>query len=427
MANIAVLGAGYVGLTTAACFAKLGNSVIVSDVDPQRISDLNAGLCPIVEDGLQTLLEEGVAKSALVFVTDNKFAVAKADFVFLCLPTPQSPDGTADTSYVEGAAAEIAGHINESAVVVTKSTVPVGSSKIIEKALSRSDIAVVSNPEFLREGSALNDFFYPDRVVIGSNNLSAAQKVAGLYATMNAKIIITDPASAETIKYAANAFLATKISFINAVAAVCEGVGADVLDVIEGIGSDSRIGRAFLSPGPGWGGSCFPKDTKAMVRIADDAGYNFALLRGVIDVNDQQHERIVSKVLSCRIDNMKDFRVCILGLTFKAGTDDRRDSPAVKIAQMLLAQNIKTCAYDPTVAMHSQARDLVGIDLHKSTLECVHQSDVILVATEWPEFKELDPRLIGEKMRSKNVVDARNILDADVWKSAGFVHIGVGR
>ena len=244
------------------------------------------------------LLSECVAVSALSFVTDNKSAVVNADFVFLCLPTPQNPDGTADSSYVEGAAEEIAGHIKESTVVVTKSTVPVGSSKIIEKALRRSDVSVVSNPEFLREGSALNDFFYPDRVVIGSNDLSAAQKVAELYKTMNAKIIITDPASAETIKYAANAFLATKISFINAVAAVCEGVGADVLDVIEGIGSDSRIGRAFLSPGPGWGGSCFPKDTKAMVRIADDAGYNFALLRGVIDVNDQQHERILGKVLS---------------------------------------------------------------------------------------------------------------------------------
>ena len=289
MANIAVLGAGYVGLTIAACFAKLGNSVIVSDVDAKRISELNEGLCPIVEDGMLALLNEGVARSALSFVTDNKSAVVNADFVFLCLPTPQNPDGTADSSYVEGAAEEIAGHIKDSTVVVTKSTVPVGSSKIIEKALRRSDVSVVSNPEFLREGSALNDFFYPDRVVIGSNDLSAAQKVAELYKTMNAKIIITDPASAETIKYAANAFLATKISFINAVAAVCEGVGADVLDVIEGIGSDSRIGRAFLSPGPGWGGSCFPKDTKAMVRIADDAGYNFALLRGVIDVNDQKH------------------------------------------------------------------------------------------------------------------------------------------
>jgi len=427
MAKIAILGAGYVGLTTAACFAKLGNSVIVSDVDPKRISELNAGLCPIVEDGLQILLQEGLAKNVLLFVTDNKFAVANADFVFLCLPTPQSPDGTADTSYVEGAAAEIAGHINKSAVVVTKSTVPVGSSNIIKKALGRSEVPVVSNPEFLREGSAINDFFYPDRVVIGSNDLSAAQMVAGLYANMNAKMIMTDPESAEIIKYASNAFLATKISFINAVAAVCEGVGADVLDVIEGIGSDSRIGSAFLSPGPGWGGSCFPKDTKAMVKIADDAGYNFALLRGVIDVNYLQHERIVSKVLSCRLDNVNDFHVCVLGLTFKAGTDDRRDSPAVKIAQILMAQNIKICAYDPTVLSHSQTKDLVGIDLRGSTLECLQDTDVILVATEWPEFKELNASLVGEKMRSKNVVDARNILDAEAWKSAGFVYIGVGR
>ena len=427
MANIAVLGAGYVGLTIAACFAKLGNSVIVSDVDAKRISELNEGLCPIVEDGMLALLNEGVARSALSFVTDNKSAVANADFVFLCLPTPQNPDGTADSSYVEGAAEEIAGHIKESTVVVTKSTVPVGSSKIIEKALRRSDVSVVSNPEFLREGCALSDFFYPDRVVIGSNDLSAAQKVAELYKTMNVKIIITDPASAETIKYAANAFLATKISFINAVAAVCEGVGADVLDVIEGIGSDSRIGKAFLSPGPGWGGSCFPKDTKAMVRIADDAGYDFTLLRGVIDVNDQQHERILGKVLSCKQDDVKVFRVGVLGLTFKAGTDDRRDSPAVKIAQMLISRNIEVHAYDPTVSKYSEAIDLAGIHLHQSALECTFDADVTLVATEWPEFKKLDACLVGEKMRSKNVVDARNILDAEEWKSAGFRHIGVGR
>ena len=427
MANIAVLGAGYVGLTTAACFAKLGNSVIVSDVDAKRISELNEGLCPIVEDGMLALLNEGVARSALSFVTDNKSAVVNADFVFLCLPTPQNPDGTADSSYVESAAEEIAGHIKESTVVVTKSTVPVGSSKIIEKALRRSDVSVVSNPEFLREGSALNDFFYPDRVVIGSNDLSAAQKVAELYKTMNAKIIITDPASAETIKYAANAFLATKISFINAVAAVCEGIGADVLDVIEGIGSDSRIGRAFLSPGPGWGGSCFPKDTKAMVRIADDAGYNFALLRGVIDVNDQQHERILGKVLLCQLDNMKDFRVCVLGLTFKAGTDDRRDSPAVKIAQMLISRRVEVHGYDPTVSKYSEAIDLAGIYLHQSVLESANDSDVILLVTEWPEFKELDAQLVAEKMRSKNVVDARNLLDEVAWRSAGFRYIGVGR
>ena len=427
MANIAVLGAGYVGLTIAACFAKLGNSVIVADVDAKKISELNEGLCPIVEDGMLALLNEGVARSALSFVTDNKSAVANADFVFLCLPTPQNPDGTADSSYVEGAAEEIAGHIKESTVVVTKSTVPVGSSKIIEKALRRSDISVVSNPEFLREGCALSDFFYPDRVVIGSNDLSAAQKVAELYKTMNVKIIITDPASAETIKYAANAFLATKISFINAVAAVCEGVGADVLDVIEGIGSDSRIGKAFLSPGPGWGGSCFPKDTKAMVRIADDAGYDFTLLRGVIEVNDQQHERILAKVLSCKQDDVKVFRVGVLGLTFKAGTDDRRDSPAVKIAQMLISRNIEVHAYDPTVSKYSEAIDLAGIYLHQSALECTFDADVTLVATEWPEFKKLDACLVGEKMRSKNVVDARNILDAEAWKSAGFRHIGVGR
>jgi UDPglucose 6-dehydrogenase len=286
---------------------------------------------------------------------------------------------------------------------------------------------VVSNPEFLREGSALHDFFFPDRIVIGSNDANAAEKVADLYGSLNAKIIITDPPSAETIKYAANAFLATKLSFINAIAAVCEGVGADVLDVIEGIGSDSRIGKAFLNPGPGWGGSCFPKDTKAMVRIAQNVGYDFALLRGVIDVNEQQLERVASKVLSFQQTDTKSFRVGILGLTFKAGTDDRRDSPAIRIAQMLISQHTEVHAYDPTVSPNLSASDLTGIIVHQSAFDCIENADAILVATEWAEFKNLDAQQVGDRVRSKNIVDSRNILDEVQWRNQGFRFIGVGR
>jgi UDPglucose 6-dehydrogenase len=263
--------------------------------------------------------------------------------------------------------------------------------------------------------------------VIGSNSAEAAQMVSDLYKILGAKIIITDPASAETIKYAANAFLATKISFINAVAAVCEGVGADVLDVIEGVGSDTRIGEAFLKPGPGWGGSCFPKDTKALVKIAENAGYDFALLRGVVEVNEQQLERIVGKILTFRPTLTTDFRVCALGLTFKAGTDDRRDSPAISIIRRILALGIEVHAYDPTVPKGPHADDLDGIVLHESAEEAAQSADAIIVLTEWPEFKSLDPINVGKFVRSKNIVDARNLLDADLWRASGFAHVGVGR
>ena len=427
MHQIAILGAGYVGLTTAACFAKLGLTVAVSDVNVKRIDLLNEGICPIVEDGLPKLIMEGIASKRLSFISDNLQAVSDADFVFLCLPTPQGVDGVADTSFVEGATKQIASHLKSGAVVVTKSTVPVGSAAVIQNALNRPDIAVVSNPEFLREGSAIHDFLHPDRIVIGSNSVEAAQMVSDLYKILGAKIIITDPASAETIKYAANAFLATKISFINAVAAVCEGVGADVLDVIEGVGSDTRIGEAFLKPGPGWGGSCFPKDTKALVKIAENAGYNFALLRGVVEVNEQQLERIVGKILTIRPTSTTDFRVCALGLTFKAGTDDRRDSPAISIIHRLLALGIEVHAYDPTVSKGPHADDLDGIVLHESAEEAAQNADAIIVLTEWPEFKSLDPINVGKFVRSKNIVDARNLLDADLWRASGFAHVGVGR
>jgi UDPglucose 6-dehydrogenase len=343
------------------------------------------------------------------------------------LPTPQGKDGTADTSYIQSVSKEIGPYLQLQSVVVTKSTVPVGSAAVIVDALGRQDVAVVSNPEFLREGSAIHDFMHPDRIVIGSNSIEASRLVSELYETLSAKVIITDPSSAETIKYAANAFLATKISFINAVAAICEGVGADVLDVIEGIGSDSRIGRAFLDPGPGWGGSCFPKDTNALVKIAERAGYDFALLRGVVEVNQQQQQRIVEKVLSLRHPSTEVFRVCALGLTFKAGTDDRRDSPAVSIIQLILDHGVEVYAYDPTVSMNNTDQDLAGISIRGSIQDAARSSDLILLLTEWPEFRSLEPQNLSGIMRSKNVVDARNIFDSSEWRSAGFTHIGVGR
>ena len=290
-------------------------------------------------------------------------AARDADIVFLCVPTPQGDDGGADLSYIEQAARQIAPVLKPGAVVVNKSTVPVGSTIVVESALQRPDVFVVSNPEFLREGTAVSDFLSPDRVVIGSADRRAAERVADLYSGVDAPILITDPASAETIKYAANGFLAMKVSFVNAVAAMCEAVGADVAAVVDGIGADSRIGRQFLNPGPGWGGSCFPKDSRALVKIAEEHGYNFTMMRGVIDVNDEQLERMVAKIASAvgraveggQPDDLAGITVGALGLTFKAGTDDLRESPALAIITELRRLGARVVAYDPTVARRTVA------------------------------------------------------------------------
>ena len=284
------------GLTTGAALASLGHDVTCADIDVERIELLRSGGIPIVEEGLLDLVRAESAAGRLRFVTDNAAAVADADVVFLCVPTPSAPDGHTDLRFIVAAGTSIAEALKPGAVVVNKSTVPVGSTKVVDDVLRRDDVGVVSNPEFLREGTALHDFLHPDRVVIGADDREAAAAVAALYTTLDAPVLITDPASAETIKYAANAFLATKVSFANAVAAMCEAVGADVSDVMAGIGADQRIGNHFLRPGPGWGGSCLPKDTKALVRIAEEHGYDFALVRGVIDVNDEQRHRIVEKI-----------------------------------------------------------------------------------------------------------------------------------
>jgi len=425
VAKIAVLGAGYVGITSAACFAYLDHQIMVSDINESRIAQLDRGECPIIEAGLGELLVEGISRGNLHFTVDNNLAVSSADFVFVCLPTPQGENGVADTSYVQKAIRGVASQLKSGAIVVTKSTVPVGSTKIIEEALNRSDVAVVSNPEFLREGSAVDDFLNPDRVVVGSTDVNAAQKVAGLYSKLNTKIFLTDPASAETIKYAANAFLATKISYINAIAAVCEGVGADVLAVIEGIGSDRRIGRSFLNPGPGWGGSCFPKDTKALVKIAESGGYDFALLRGVIEVNEQQYDRVAHKILNVTRSHSEVLQVCVLGLTFKAGTDDLRDSPSLLVIQKLRNAGAEVRAFDPTVSPPNSNLD--GIVLCNSAQSAASGADVIAILTEWPEFMELRPVDFFKIVRTPNVVDARNLLNRENWLGAGFSYRAVGR
>ena len=316
-------------------------------------------------------------------------AVNDCDIAFLCVPTPQGDDGSADLSYIEAAAREISPHLPYESVVVNKSTVPVGSARVVERVLDRPDVKVVSNPEFLREGSAVQDFLKPDRIVVGSTDQAAAIKVSSLYLGVAAPVIVTDPASAETIKYAANAFLATKLSFVNAVAAICEGVGADVNDVVLGLGYDKRIGQDFLRPGPGWGGSCFPKDTRALLKIADDAGYSFDLLEGVVAVNDEQFERVTEKIVTPPAATSAARSIGVWGLTFKARTDDLRESPSVAIIERLLATGATVRAHDPTVSGPKPGVP-DGVEICADPYEAAEGADVLVVLTEWDDYRWLD-------------------------------------
>jgi UDPglucose 6-dehydrogenase len=419
--RIAVIGAGYVGLTTGACFAKLGHDVVCADVDPERIERLSRGEIPIHEAGLEDLVHEGLETAKLRFALGSAGVVGNVEFVYLCVPTPQARDGSADLSYIESAAAEISPHLRPGTIVVNKSTVPVGSTLLVERALNRSDIPVVSNPEFLREGTAVDDFLNPDRVVIGADDQAAAGRVASLYLGVRAPIMITDPASAETCKYAANAFLATKLSFVNAIAAVCEAVGADVNDVLLGMGYDHRIGHEFLRPGPGWGGSCFPKDTRALISIAEEAGYDFSLMKGVVAVNDEQFDRVVGKVAD-KIE-LNGARIAMLGLAFKAGTDDTRESPALAMAERFVAAGATVRAFDPAV----REVPIDGVEIVDDAYAACEGADALVVATEWDEFKWLDLDKVAGVMAQLHIVDARNLLDRGAIRRRGFTYQGVGR
>ncbi len=428
---LGVVGVGYVGLTTGACLAALGHRVVCGDIDAERIERLRAGVIPIVEEGLAPLVAEGIASGRLTFVVGAAEVARQASIVFLCVPTPQDDDGSADLSYVQAAAAEIAPVLAAGSVVVNKSTVPVGSTHVVSAVLRRGDVAVVSNPEFLREGTAVHDFLHPDRVVVGSADRAAAHRVADLYRSLDTRVLVTDAASAETIKYAANGFLAMKITFVNAVAAMCEAVGADVADVVEGIGSDHRIGREFLRPGPGWGGSCFPKDSRALVHVASSHGYDFALMRGVIDVNEEQRKRMVRKVCAAAgTADLHGITVAVLGLTFKAGTDDLRDSPALAVIGELVGIGATVRGYDPTCVGElspGRARDLVHVERCASAVEAARDADVVVIATEWPEFSGVDIAAVAAAMRGRALVDMRNLLDPSAVRAAGLTYDGVGR
>jgi UDPglucose 6-dehydrogenase len=429
--NVAVMGAGYVGLTTAACLAHLGHDVTCGDIDVDRVARLRKGEVPILEDGLPELVMEGITSRRLQFVVGASAAARGAEFVFLCVPTPLGDDGAADMSYVEAVAREIAPVLRPGTVVINKSTVPVGSSRFVQRVLSEAGapsdgISVASNPEFLREGHAVHDFLNPNRIVVGCDDPESAVRVSALYSKVEAPMLVTDPASAEMIKYASNAFLATKISFINAIANLCEMVDADVSQVAVGMGYDARIGSLFLHPGPGYGGSCFPKDTAALLHRARSVGYDFTLLEGVTDVNKAQYERMVEKVRRAAGGSLRDAVVGVWGLTFKANTDDLRDSPAVTITRRLLEAGALIQAYDPA-AGDKAARELPECDVRADAYEAATGADVVVLLTEWDDFRHCDYQRVRDLMRGTSFVDTRNLLDAAAMRRLGFDYEGVGR
>jgi len=420
--DIAIIGAGYVGLVTGAGLASLGHRVRLGEASPERVELLRSGGVPIFELGLPELLSGAVDKGLLSFHTSNEEAVAGASLIFLALPTPEGDDGRADLRFVHSVIDELATVVGEDAMFVVKSTVPPGTVAALRKRLADlgSPARIVSHPEFLREGKAVEDFLDPDRVVVGSWEESDGQMVADLYRDLDTQVVLTDPTSAEMIKYASNAYLAARLTFVNTLANVCEAVGADILDVVQGLGMDHRIGPHFLQPGPGYGGSCFPKDTQALIAVAEDAGYDFELLRAVIEADEEQRRRVADKVRQAAGGGLRGRRIGMWGVAFKAGTDDVRESPAVRIAGLLLADGAEVVAYDPEAST-----DL--FHMAASAIAAATDADVLLVATEWPEFSAIDMAEVGRVMRGHRVVDARNLLDPKAVRAAGLDYWGLGR
>jgi UDPglucose 6-dehydrogenase len=424
---VGVLGAGYVGLTTAACLAHLGHRVVCVDNCESKVDDLCQARVPIGEPGLEPLVRAGLAAGRLRFATDLG-ALGTAGVVVLCLPTPMAGDGTADLDTVERAASALAGVLGDSAVLAVKSTVPVGTSERIAELIDRADVAVVSNPEFLREGHAVEDFLSPARIVIGAADPAAADRVATLYAGLSAPLVRTDPASAELGKYASNAYLAMRLSYVNSLAELCERVGADIGPVTEVMGLDDRIGPAFLAPGPGWGGSCLPKDTNALLRAAAVAGVRFDVLRATVAANAEQRDRIVAKVRTVvtgrPAGSLAGARIGVLGLTFKAGTDDLRDSPALAIVAELADSGATVVAHDPVASSPPVPR---GVHVVDDPVLVAKDASAIVVLTEWPLFRTLDWAGMAELAQRRVVLDTRNLLDPDDLLAAGFTCRGLGR
>lgn len=425
-----IIGTGHVGLVTGACFAERGHQVLCVDVDRAKIAALRGGKVPIFEPGLEPLVARNVKAGRLRFGTTNREAVAFGDVVFICVPTPPLPDGKADLSYLEAVSRDIARHLDGYRLVVDKSTVPVHTGERVHEVITRhspagADFDVASNPEFLREGAAIEDALNPDRVVFGVESERAERVLRELYAPFKASVLATDIKSAELIKHASNSFLALKISFANALAAICERAGANVLEVTRGMGMDQRIGAAFLNPGIGYGGSCFPKDVAAFEAISKDLGYDFRLLREVQRINEEAREGFLKKVEQ-ELWILKGKTIAAFGLSFKPGTDDVRESVALKVVQELLARGAIVRAYDPQAL--DQARKVVPkLKGFRTPYEAAKGADCLLLLTEWKEFLDLDFRRLKSVMAHPTVVDGRNLFDPAKLREAGFKYRSVGR
>ena len=431
MAGICMIGVGYVGLVTAACLADLGNDVVGLDADQGRIERLRQGHIPIYEPGLEELVGRNVAAGRLTFTTDYSDALAQADFAFIAVGTPTGVDGEADMHHVRAAAEGVARSMRRSLVIVNKSTVPVGSGDWVEAIVRRAQgqpvpFEVVSNPEFLREGSAIHDFQNPDRIVLGSSSQTAAEQVAALYRPLRAPILITDLRTAEMIKYASNSYLATKISFVNEMATICERLGADVKVVAKGMGLDRRIGSSFLEAGLGWGGSCFPKDIRALEYMAAMSGCHPQLLRSVIEINRHQRQTLVQKVRELLGGSLLDHTVAVLGLSFKPNTDDLRDSPAMAVVQQMVREGADVRAYDP-VAMESARQGLPEVTFCQDAYDAASGAEALVICTDWNEFKQLDLERLRVLLARPIVVDGRNIYSPEAMRSLGFVYRCIGR
>ena len=413
MNNVGIVGVGYVGLTQAVGMAQLGHKVVAYDIDKEKIATLKKGKSPFFEPGLEEALSEVIAKGLVSF--SNQVAdLANSEFIFLCLPTPQDEDGSADTSYLIAAVEELTPVVQVGSYLIVKSTVPVKSWESLSTTVNRKDDFIVSNPEFLREGNALFDFHHPDRIVIGAQSHSSAKKVAELYEDLTTEFVLTDNTSAELIKYAANSFLAMKLSFVNDISALCETLDANSPEVLFGVGLDNRIGNKFLTPGPGWGGSCFPKDVRALANIADKEKIMMPLLTAAIESNENAQDRVVAKILKNFDNNLNGIKIAALGLAFKANTDDVRNSPAIGIIYKLQRMGANIIAYDPAV------KKSYDIELSDSVKDLIYISDLILVLTEWSEFKNIDPIPSSEIKDPKYIYDTRGFLDLKQWKSQGY-------
>jgi UDPglucose 6-dehydrogenase len=431
--KIAVVGTGYVGLVTGTCFAETGNDVTCVDIDKKKVEKLSSGQITIYEPGLEKLFLRNVKEERLRFTTSLSEGIRDAEIIFLALPTPPGEDGSADLKYILGVAKDLGELMTDYKVIVDKSTVPVGTAEKVYAAISKTyvgDFDVVSNPEFLREGVAVEDFMKPDRVVIGASSERARKVMGELYAPFvrsGNPVIYMDVRSAELTKYAANSFLATKISFMNEVAQLCERLGADVDMVRRGIGSDERIGKRFLFPGIGYGGSCFPKDVQALVKSSNEVGYDFQILNAVMDVNEKQKLHLLPKIQKFFKGNLKGKRFALWGLAFKPNTDDIREAPALYIIDALVKEGASVCAYDPEAV--NNVRALVGdkIEFAENQYDCLEGADALIIATEWNEFRTPNFLKIVTALKNKVIFDGRNLFEADAIKELGFYYESVGR